>query len=80
MPLLRFAPTTSDRVVFAPSRKLRPPDSHAREDLPQSEPGIFAHCPFCPENEALMRGVAKNDAIILPLKGLPNEPSHSPQR
>lgn len=52
MPSLRFDPTTSDWVVFAPSRKLRP-----HEFLPQPIPHdqgerIGAACPFCPGNEA----------------------------
>ncbi len=50
MSLLRFDPTTSDWVIFSPSRSLRPHDRPAKaapaDDL------TAAKCPFCPGNEA----------------------------
>ena len=50
MSLLRFDPTTSDWVVFSPSRALRPHDGR-----PRASDEAAAHapnCPFCPGNEA----------------------------
>lgn len=51
MSLLRYDPTTTDWVIFAPSRALRP------HHVPLPTPGPFAAsaaapCPFCPGNEA----------------------------
>lgn len=52
MSLLRFDETTSDWVVFAPSRQLRPHDWRDRA-APTSDAGQpQAKCPFCPGNEA----------------------------
>jgi UDPglucose--hexose-1-phosphate uridylyltransferase len=50
MSTLRFDVTTSDWVVFAPSRKLRPHE--LRRPGSSGEPGSAAGCPFCPGNEA----------------------------
>jgi len=48
--LLRFDPTTSDWVVFAPSRALRPHSGRPRSaDEAVARP---PNCPFCPGNEA----------------------------
>lgn len=48
---LRFDMATSDWVVFAPSRALRPKE--VRRDSPPPEPTkTAASCPFCPGNEA----------------------------
>ncbi len=51
---LRFDQTTSDWVVFAPLRKLRPhhgaAHASAGQDAPVESPGS---CPFCPGNENL---------------------------
>ncbi len=50
MSVLRFDPTTSDWVVFSPSRALRPHDGR-----PRAPDELAAHppnCPFCPGNEA----------------------------
>lgn len=53
MPQLRFDPTTSDWVIFAPSRSLRPHATPVRS-APASPPAVMvANCPFCPGNEAL---------------------------
>lgn len=54
MPHLRFDQTTSDWVVFAPLRKLRP-GHKAAERSPRTEPEstTSANCPFCPGNEDL---------------------------
>lgn len=49
MSTLRFDETTSDWVVFAPSRRLRPHDGVA--SAPPADGGPAA-CPFCPGNEA----------------------------
>lgn len=49
MSQLRYDPTTTDWVIFAPSRALRP------HHLPSPGPataGPAAPCPFCPGNEA----------------------------
>jgi UDPglucose--hexose-1-phosphate uridylyltransferase len=52
MSTLRFDPTTSDWVVFAPSRSLRPHEQ-ARTTGAAGEPtSPAAACPFCPGNEA----------------------------
>lgn len=51
MSLLRFDPTTSDWVVFAPSRQLRPRDRAVATET-RSERGAGPLCPFCPGNEA----------------------------
>ncbi|MBX7164980.1 MAG: galactose-1-phosphate uridylyltransferase [Pirellulales bacterium] len=50
MSLLRFDPTTSDWVVYAPSRALRPHDHQPGKAATHVEP---ANCPFCPGNESL---------------------------
>lgn len=53
MSTLRFDPTTSDWVIFAPSRSLRPHEP-ARTTGAAGEPTApAAACPFCPGNEAL---------------------------
>lgn len=52
MSLLRFDQTTSDWVVFAPSRQLRP---HDRDGVVKAVDGVSAStapCPFCPGQEA----------------------------
>lgn len=47
---LRFDMATSDCVVFAPSRALRPKDERKS---PATEPtSALSSCPFCPGNEA----------------------------
>lgn len=53
MSTLRFDPTTSDWVVFAPSRKLRPHEAERRSEAPaDAAPAASTSCPFCPGNEA----------------------------
>lgn len=51
MSILRFDPTTSDWVILAPSRGLRPHDA-AQVDAGKVAPPTSI-CPFCPGNEAL---------------------------
>ncbi len=51
MSTLRFDPTTSDWVIFAPSRSLRPHDTAAVNPLESPTPAL--NCPFCPGNESL---------------------------
>ncbi len=51
MSVMRFDETTSDWVVFAPSRRLRPHADASLQTQP-SEPASAAGCPFCPGNEA----------------------------
>jgi UDPglucose--hexose-1-phosphate uridylyltransferase len=51
MSILRFDPTTSDWVIFAPSRSLRPHDGFAKPP-PVEDGAALANCPFCPGNEA----------------------------
>ncbi|HUE70429.1 MAG TPA: galactose-1-phosphate uridylyltransferase [Pirellulaceae bacterium] len=51
MSLLRFDPTTSDWVIFSPSRSLRPHDRPAKVG-PGDDLTAAAKCPFCPGNEA----------------------------
>jgi UDPglucose--hexose-1-phosphate uridylyltransferase len=52
MSTLRFDPTTSDWVIFAPSRSLRPHEP-TRPTGPAGVPTTPASpCPFCPGNEA----------------------------
>lgn len=55
MSILRYDPTTSDWVIFAPSRARRPHEfkrsSTEQSRLPSSKP-----CPFCPGNERLTPG------------------------
>jgi UDPglucose--hexose-1-phosphate uridylyltransferase len=53
MPVLRFDPTTSDWVVFAPSRKLRPHDGAPKSAAELAAVTVAANCPFCAGNEAL---------------------------
>lgn len=53
MPVLRFDPTTSDWVVFAPSRKFRPHDGHSKPAPESAAVSVVANCPFCSGNEAL---------------------------
>lgn len=52
MSTLRFDPTTSDWVVFAPSRQLRPHEVATRSQGEPKVPASPAECPFCPGNEA----------------------------
>jgi UDPglucose--hexose-1-phosphate uridylyltransferase len=52
MSLLRFDQTTSDWVVFAPSRKLRPHDRSPQATGVVNGQPQHANCPFCPGNEA----------------------------
>lgn len=52
MSTLRFDETTSDWVVMAPTRRLRPHDGVPHAGV-ESQPGSHsASCPFCPGNEA----------------------------
>lgn len=53
MSSLRFDETTSDWVVVAPTRRLRPHDGRPRSSE-RAEPAkqAAANCPFCPGNEA----------------------------
>jgi UDPglucose--hexose-1-phosphate uridylyltransferase len=51
MSTLRFDETTSDWVVFAPTRRLRPHDGHVASAAPP-ESRAQGGCPFCPGNEA----------------------------
>lgn len=51
MATLRFDPTTSDWVIFAPSRSLRPHD-RAPKAVSQEVLHDGGNCPFCPGNEA----------------------------
>ncbi|MEX2185495.1 MAG: galactose-1-phosphate uridylyltransferase [Pirellulales bacterium] len=51
MSVMRFDEATSDWVVFAPSRRLRPHANAALQSRP-SESASLASCPFCPGNEA----------------------------
>ena len=52
MSTLRFDPTTSDWVVFAPSRKFRPHDVQRRSEPTTGTPITPESCPFCAGNEA----------------------------
>lgn len=52
MPELRFDYATSDWVVFAPLRKLRPHSIRSGHNGDPAPPRDLA-CPFCPGNEAL---------------------------
>jgi galactose-1-phosphate uridylyltransferase len=60
MSQLRFDDTTSNWVVFAPLRKLRPHDGAASPPAPESLDAARS-CPFCPGNEELAQRVI--DAI-----------------
>jgi UDPglucose--hexose-1-phosphate uridylyltransferase len=51
MSVLRFDETTSDWVVFAPTRRLRPHDGQPAA-VPSFDGGAASGCPFCPGNEA----------------------------
>jgi UDPglucose--hexose-1-phosphate uridylyltransferase len=51
MSILRYDPTTSDWVIFAPARARRP-HQFKREPLDRPPPAGTA-CPFCPGNERL---------------------------
>jgi UDPglucose--hexose-1-phosphate uridylyltransferase len=54
MSQLRFDHTTSDWVVFAPLRKLRPHHEAVRESASaKAAQDAIASCPFCPGNELL---------------------------
>lgn len=53
MSVLRYDPTTSDWVVFAPSRALRPHDGQRYGEPPAEPAEALAACPFCPGNESL---------------------------
>lgn len=52
MSTLRFDPTTSDWVIFAPSRSLRPHDAGGGS-VADDMVSTARSCPFCPGNEAL---------------------------
>jgi UDPglucose--hexose-1-phosphate uridylyltransferase len=52
MSVLRFDPTTSDWVVFAPSRQLRPHEPPKPVVASSAVPVSPSGCPFCPGNEA----------------------------
>jgi UDPglucose--hexose-1-phosphate uridylyltransferase len=52
MSTLRFDPTTSDWVIFAPSRSLRPHDLRAKTGGEDDLAANVTNCPFCPGNEA----------------------------
>jgi UDPglucose--hexose-1-phosphate uridylyltransferase len=66
MSLLRFDPTTSDWVIFAPSRARRPHElcGAGVERTPEPESKI---CPFCPGNEQL----TPTEIFRVPACGLP---------
>jgi UDPglucose--hexose-1-phosphate uridylyltransferase len=49
---LRFDQTTSDWVVFAPSRQLRPHEFSRRRNSVMPEAAVPTACAFCPGNEA----------------------------
>ena len=51
--VLRFDQTTSDWVVFAPSRARRPHDFRSRSDAATEPPDSPSGCPFCPGHESL---------------------------
>lgn len=51
MSVLRYDPTTSDWVVFAPSRQLRPHESPRPVAAPSAATASVSGCPFCPGNE-----------------------------
>lgn len=51
--LLRFDQTTSDWVIFAPSRARRPHDFRSRSGTASDTPDSTSGCPFCPGHEAL---------------------------
>lgn len=53
MSILRFDQTTSDWVIFAPSRARRPHEFRGAGPLPAVNSNDKADCPFCPGNEAL---------------------------
>jgi galactose-1-phosphate uridylyltransferase len=52
MSFLRFDQTTSDWVIFAPSRARRPDEFRQRRPVPEPDLGSIAGCPFCPGNES----------------------------
>ncbi|HTN76741.1 MAG TPA: galactose-1-phosphate uridylyltransferase [Pirellulaceae bacterium] len=52
MSTLRFDPTTSDWVVFAPSRSLRPHEVAIKKAGQSDSLAAGSGCPFCPGNEA----------------------------
>jgi UDPglucose--hexose-1-phosphate uridylyltransferase len=52
MSFLRLDQTTSDWVIFAPSRARRPHEFRNRPVASEDNPGSETHCPFCPGNEA----------------------------
>lgn len=52
MSTLRYDPTTSDWVIFATSRQLRPHELERRKDTLVDGVVSVASCPFCPGNEA----------------------------
>ena len=54
MPQLRFDHTTSDWVVFAPLRKLRPHRETSAESAALERTNeLLDSCPFCPGNEQM---------------------------
>ena len=53
MPHLRFDPTTTNWVVFSPSRRLRPREFTTLAESPAETPEEARNgCPFCPGNES----------------------------
>ncbi len=52
MSILRFDQTTSDWVIFAPSRARRPDEFRQRRPAPEADSAGVSGCPFCPGNEA----------------------------
>ncbi len=53
MSILRFDPTTSDWVIFAPSRARRPHEFRRGESAPADQADGGRLCPFCPGRESL---------------------------
>ena len=54
MSILRFDPTTSDWVILAPLRGLRPHETAKKvEGAAEGSPTVPVNCPFCPGNEVL---------------------------
>ena len=51
--VLRFDQTTSDWVIFAPSRARRPQEYRSRAGAAGEQAGSPSGCPFCPGNESL---------------------------
>jgi len=52
MPSLRLDQTTSDWVIFAPSRARRPHELRGTKPVADQSPDYEPNCPFCPGNEA----------------------------